>query len=215
MSDEYAAARHRMVETHLRARGIADERILSAFEAVPRHRFVPAAEQADVYADHPLPIGRGQTISQPFIVAEMIQLLRLREGERVLEIGTGSGYQTALLAEMGCEVFTVERIGALQEHARVVLDELGYGAVRYRVGDGTLGWPEEAPFGAITVGAAGPEVPRALTGQLAEGGRMILPVGGPGLQYLTLVEKRGGRAVERTLSACVFVKLIGEEGWEG
>lgn len=210
-----AVLRARMVENQLRSRGIRDPLVLEAFAKVPRHRFVRDANLEEAYADYPLPIGEGQTISQPYIIALMLQELMIKEGEKVLEIGTGSGYQTALLAEMGCQVYTIERLASLQNRARSILDELGYTEINYKVGDGTLGWTEEAPFDCVTIGAAAPKAPPSLIGQLSDKGRMILPIGGPGHQELTVIEKVDDRIRERVVCSCVFVQLIGREGWSG
>lgn len=213
--NHYAVLRARMIETQLRPRGISDPLVLDAFAKVPRHRFVRDANLEEAYADYPLPIGESQTISQPYIVALMLQELMIKEGEKALEIGTGSGYQTALLAEMGCEVYTIERFASLQNRAGCMLDELGYTDINYKVGDGTLGWQEMAPFDCITIGAAAPKAPPTLIGQLSEKGRIILPIGGPGHQELTVIEKIDGRIRERVVCSCVFVQLIGREGWSG
>jgi len=202
-----------MVDRDIAARGIRDERVLSAFRTVPREEFVPEAARLHAYADHPLTIGHGQTISQPYIVALMARELRVRETDRVLEIGTGSGYQTALLAEMASTVYTIERIEELATTARERLDRMGHDNIHYRVGDGTLGWPEEAPFDRIAVGAGAPRVPQPLVDQLAESGRMALPVGGVHHQDLVVVEKRRGKTIETTVCGCIFVKLIGKEAW--
>lgn len=211
----FAVSRARMVESQLRARGIRDPLVLEAFADVPRHRFVRSPNLEEAYADYPLPIGEAQTISQPYIVALMLQELMIKKGEKTLEIGTGSGYQTALLAEMGCNVYTIERFASLQNRAKAALDELGYTEINYKVGDGTLGWAEEAPFDCITIGAAAPKTPPTLIGQLSDKGRMILPIGGPGRQELTMIEKIDGRIRERVICSCVFVQLIGREGWSG
>jgi len=181
---------------------------------VPRHLFVDEALRDRAYDDHPLPIGEGQTISQPFIVGLMSELLWLEGTEKVLEIGTGSGYQTAVLAELARRVCTIERLPALAARARGVLERLGYTNVWVRVGGGTLGWPEEAPFDRIIVTAGAPAVPPPLFEQLAEGGRMVLPIGDQTEQTLTIVEKVGGEMRTTPHSACVFVKLIGKYGWE-
>jgi protein-L-isoaspartate(D-aspartate) O-methyltransferase len=210
---ELVDARQRMVEQQLMGRGIHDARVLEACRRVPRHVFVPPEHRSEAYEDYPLPIGEEQTISQPYIVALMLQEMRLKGGERVLEVGTGSGYQTALLAELGCKIHTIERLSSLLERARSVLESLGYAGIHYRMGDGTLGWPEESPFDRITVGAGAPQAPPSLLAQVDEDGRLIMPVGGAWGQELTLYDKRGGKIVERFISSCVFVKLIGKEGW--
>lgn len=202
-----------MVERQIRRRGIRDGRVLDVFRSVPRHLFVPPRWRDQSYEDHPVDIGYGQTISQPYIVALMSEALRLRGHERVLEIGTGSGYQTAILASLCSHVYTVERIAELSAAARRVLDELGYANVSYRVGDGTLGWPEEAPFDGIMVTAAAPSVPESLKSQLGEGGRLVMPVGGRGGQDLIVLKRRGEEFERERLCGCVFVRLIGHEGW--
>ena len=205
--------RVRMVAEQLRARGMTDERVLAAFRKVPRHLFVPQEFRREAYTDHPLPIGDGQTISQPYIVALMAQSLRLKGHERVLEIGTGSGYQTAILAELALEVFSVERLPALLVQARERLDALGYLNLRWSAGNGSLGWPEHAPYDAILVSAAAPDVPQPLVDQLGDGGRMVLPIGPPQAQTLVSVEQHHGTVVRRDVASCVFVPLIGEHGW--
>lgn len=204
-----------MVETQLIPRGITDKRVLSAFLAVPREVFVPASHSEETFSDRPLPIGEGQTISQPYTAALMTQLLKAGKGDRVLEIGTGSGYQTAVLAELAGEVFTVERLPSLLARAKETLDGLGYRNVHYLAGDGTLGWPEEAPFDKILAAAAPESVPRPLAEQLAEGGRMVIPVGGRFQQDLLLVEKKGGKLIETSIGGFVFVPLIGRHGVRG
>ena len=205
--------RREMVEQQLRRRGIRDERVLQAFFTVPRHRFLPPAAADQAYEDHPVSIGHGQTISQPYMVAWMTQELGLAGTERVLEVGTGSGYQTALLARLAAQVHTVERIAELSAAAAELLRALGLANVRFRVGDGTLGWPEAAPFDRILVTAGAPKVPPSLLQQLAEGGRLAMPVGGRGGQEFTVIEKRGGKEHRRRLGGCIFVPLIGQEGW--
>ncbi|MDP3703254.1 MAG: protein-L-isoaspartate(D-aspartate) O-methyltransferase [Candidatus Omnitrophota bacterium] len=206
--------RVRMVETQLKSRGLIDERLLAAFGKVPRHLFVPEEVRQDAYADHPLPIGAGQTISQPYIVALMVDCLGLEGHERVLEIGSGSGYQTAILAELALEVFSVERIPDLLQAVRTRLSALGYlNNVHLTTGNGSLGWPEHAPFDAILVSAAAPRVPQPLVTQLADGGRMAVPVGIPQAQMLVQVEKRRGTVTQKEIASCVFVPLIGEHGW--
>lgn len=202
-----------MVEEQLRARGLTDGRLLAAFRKVPRHVFVPAEFQNEAYADHPLPIGGGQTISQPYIVALMTHHLRLQGHERVLEIGAGSGYQTAILAELALEVFAVERLPELLHAVGRRLGELGYLNVHLNAGNGSLGWPEHAPYDAILVSAAAPEVPRPLLEQLADGGRMVLPIGPHEAQMLVEIEKRRGALHRKEIASCVFVPLVGEHGW--
>ena len=212
---DLAIARERMVADQLRARGITDPRVLTAMGRVPRHRFVEEALAARAYGDYPLPIGEKQTISQPYMVALMTQALELMGGERVLEVGTGSGYQTAILAEVATKVYSVERIRSLADRARAILEELGYYNVLIRVGDGTLGWREEAPFDAVLVTAAAPEVPSPLVEQVKPGGRLVIPVGGSTAQVLKcLVKTPEGSVQESELAGCVFVKLVGEQGWQ-
>jgi protein-L-isoaspartate(D-aspartate) O-methyltransferase len=206
--------RARMVEEQLVRRGIDDERVLEAMREVPRHLFVPEAFRDRAYGDHPLPIGEEQTISQPFIVALMTTLLRLRGEEKVLEVGTGSGYQTAVLARLARRVCSMERLPALATRARAVLEGLGYTNVWVRVGSGTLGWPDEAPFDRVLVAAGGPSVPPPLFEQLAEGGRMVLPIGEATSQTLTVVEKIDGQKREQAHGECSFVKLVGKYAWE-
>lgn len=205
-----------MVEAQLRARDIRDERVLAAMAAVPREAFVAEAEQSQAYEDNPLPIGAGQTISQPYIVARMTELLGVHEGDRILDVGTGSGYQAAILAELGCRVTSIEREDRLADQARRRLAHLGYAdRVDVRVGDGSLGVPEGAPWDGIVVAAAAPEVPSALREQLADGRRMVIPVGSRREQALIVVERHGDDWTERSDGPCVFVPLIGEEGWSG
>jgi len=206
--------RRRMVKEQIRDRGVRDERVLSAMEEVPRHLFVPPGLRESAYDDGPLPIGAGQTISQPFIVAEMTQALRLSGEERVLEIGTGSGYQTAILSRLCREVVTVERIPSLSEAARTRLDALGVTNVFYAVGDGSLGCPERAPYDRILSAAASPDVPAPWVEQLAEGGAIVLPMGGRFEQVLARVTKRGGKTHTEILGGCRFVPLIGAHGFK-
>ncbi len=212
---DYQKLRRQMVEAQLIPRGVHDELVLAAFKKVPRHRFVPGELLETAYGDYPLPIGEGQTISQPYMVALMTEALRLKEKERVLEVGTGSGYQAAVLAEIVEEVYTVERFGTLAEGAKKVLDELGYSDVKVKVGDGTLGWKEFSPYDGIVVTAGAPHAPQPLIDQLKEGGRIVIPIGGGFSQMLTLVEKTGGGKVSsQNICSCIFVPLIGEEGWK-
>jgi len=213
-ASDYAAQRRRMVDGQLIPRSIRDPRVLDAFRSVPRERFVPPNRLGEAYGDHPVSIGCGQTVSQPYIVALTLQALKLTGGERVLEIGTGSGYQTALLAKLAREVFTVERIEELSLRAQQTLSELGCENARFLVGDGTLGWVEHAPYDAIAVSAGAPETPPSLLSQLRVGGRMVIPVGDRFAQKLLLVKKReDGSALSENLCHCVFVQLIGWEGW--
>jgi protein-L-isoaspartate(D-aspartate) O-methyltransferase len=211
---DYAELRARMVREQLAARGIRDARVLDAMGRVPRHELVPESLRADAYQDGPLPIGEGQTISQPYIVAAMSQAAALTGGERVLEVGTGSGYGAAVLAELAREVYTIERHAELAEAARRRLVDEGYARVHVRAGDGTLGWPEAAPFDAIVVTAGGPSAPPSLLAQLAPGGRLVMPIGeSPGVQRLVRL-RRTERGIEREdLGAVRFVPLIGAEGW--
>jgi protein-L-isoaspartate(D-aspartate) O-methyltransferase len=202
-----------MVADQIEARGVADGTVLAAMRAVPRHRFVPNEYLSQAYADHPLPIGYGQTISQPYIVALMTEALQLQPGDRVLEIGTGSGYQAAILAEMGVETYTIEIIPDLAERARTTLAEVGYGEVQVRQADGYFGWEEHAPFDAVIVTAAPDHLPQQLANQLAEGGRLVIPIGPTGaVQTLWLFEKIGGELQATNLGAVRFVPFTGSGG---
>lgn len=206
-----------MVETQIRARGVTDRRVQKAIEKIPRHLFVTDSLSDQAYNDNPLPIDAQQTISQPYIVALMTEALELTGGEKVLEIGTGSGYQTAVLAELAERVFSVERIGSLAAGARKILDALGYYNVAIRIGDGTLGWREEAPFAAIMVTAGAPKVPRLLLDQLSLGGRLVIPVGSHSSQTLLKVTRLSDDPEDikqEQLCGCRFVDLIGENGWK-
>ena len=203
--------RNRMVEDQIVRRGVKSPRVLDAMRSVERHRFVPEEALAHAYDDAPLRIGHGQTISQPYIVALMTELLELRADDRVLEIGTGSGYQAAVLSLLVAEVYSIEIVEPLGEIARARLDELGYDNVRVRIGDGYQGWPEHAPFDRIIVTAAPPEIPQKLVDQLADGGRMVLPVGDTH-QTLKLLQRRGGAIEERTITAVRFVPMVHEPG---
>ncbi len=202
-----------MVREHLMARGIKDPRVLQAMTKIPRHRFVESALADRAYDDEPLPIGERQTISQPYMVAFMSEALELTGRERVLEIGTGSGYQTAVLAELCLNVFSVEKFGPLAEKARVLLDELNYYNVALHVGDGTLGWSEHAPFDAIIVTAGSPELPRPLIAQLSIRGRIVLPIGNERSQTLKRFQRTASGLQEEGLGDCRFVKLLGKYGW--
>jgi protein-L-isoaspartate(D-aspartate) O-methyltransferase len=206
-------ARERMVEEQLVSRGIGDTRVLEAMRKVPRHRFVPVDMQASAYEDRPLQIGHDQTISQPYMVAVMTEALELTGSEKTLEIGTGSGYQAALLAELSRHVYTVERLKELQDRARRILDALGYTNISYHVANGTLGWEEHRPYDAVMVTAGAPRVPPPLVEQLADGGRLLVPVGDRLGQVLTRLRKKGGRLEREHLGGCRFVALLGEEGW--
>ena len=205
--EDPARARERMVREQVEARGVTDARTLAALRKVERHLFVPPALAALAYADHPLPIGEGQTISQPYIVAVMTEAIGLRGGERVLEIGTGSGYQAAVLAEMGANVYTVEIVPSLARTARATLTRLGYRTVEVREGNGWAGWPEHAPFDAIVVTAAPPTVPDALKSQLRDGGRLVIPVGDD-VQELRLLTRHGSSFEQRRLLLVRFVPLV-------
>ncbi len=206
-------ARHRMVEEQLRARGITDPRILQAFLRVPRHLFVPPEEAADAYTDHPMLIGHQQTISQPYMVALMTSLLRLQGHERVLEIGTGSGYQLAILAELALEIFSVERVQELASQAWRRLETLGYRNVHILGGDGTLGWPDHALYDGIIVTAGAQHVPPPLLEQLRDGGRLVIPIGPQDNQTLCLIQKHRDRLETQQIAGCMFVPLIGAFGW--
>jgi protein-L-isoaspartate(D-aspartate) O-methyltransferase len=211
--DRYITARERMVQEQIIARGVSDPRTLAAMAEVPRHLFVDDAMQARAYGDYPLPIASGQTISQPFIVAYMTEVLQLKGQERVLEIGTGSGYQAAVLSRLCQQVYTVERINTLLASARKVFDSLRYYNIVAKLDDGTLGWPENGPYDAIIVTAGGPEIPDPLIDQLADPGRLIMPVGDQNVQELQLLAKKEGEVIVTTLTSVRFVDLIGEHGW--
>ncbi|MDZ7843191.1 MAG: protein-L-isoaspartate(D-aspartate) O-methyltransferase [Anaerolineales bacterium] len=211
---DFAAARERMVERQIARRGITSNRVLEAFRSVPRHKFVPGKWQDHAYEDRPLPIGEGQTISQPYIVAYMTEKLDLGKQDNVLEIGTGSGYQAAILAELAGEVYTVERHRSLAEDTVEKLNQMGYENIHFFHRDGTLGLPEHSPYDAIIVTASAPEIPQALLDQLAEGGRLIMPVGGRRGQVLKLCTKNEGEISTDSLSPVAFVPLIGDQGWD-
>jgi protein-L-isoaspartate(D-aspartate) O-methyltransferase len=212
--DRFAAARRGMVESHVRARGLRDERLLRAMAVVPRHEFVVESYRDQAYEDHPIPIGEGQTVSQPYIVGLMLEALSLLPAHRVLEVGTGTGYQTALLAELTQHVYSIERHESLARQAKDTLARLGYSNVTVLVADGSVGLAAAAPFDAIVVSAAAPQTPTSLFEQLREGGRMVIPVGPPQAQDLQLVRKHEGRPVVTSLGGCAFVPLIGGQGYD-
>ncbi|HEY8165791.1 MAG TPA: protein-L-isoaspartate(D-aspartate) O-methyltransferase [Gemmatimonadaceae bacterium] len=209
---EFRGPRRRLVEL-LHDQGLRDLSVLHAIDEVPRHLFVPSGVRHRAYEDSALPIGNGQTISQPSIHARYLELLRLTGRERVLEIGTGSGYQTALLAKLASQVFSIERIAPLLDRAREVLQQMGVNNVSFMLGDGTLGWSSFAPFDAILVGAAAPEVPTAYVDQLAEGGKLLIPLGGRDEQMLYLFTKQGGELVREYVAPVRFVPLVGKDSW--
>src|SRR6267142_1324048 len=213
-SEEFSSQISNMIQRQLRRRGITDAVVLGAMESVPRHEFVPEESRARAYDDVPLPIGGGQTISQPYIVAARSAALHVRPSDRVLEIGTGCGYQAAILSRLAGEVFGVERRPELALSASARLERLGYANVHVHCGDGTLGMPDLAPFDAILVPSAAPVTPQPLLSQLAEGGRMIVPVGDAEHQELQLIEKRGKSVRTTTLEGCRFVPLVGYHGWQ-
>ncbi len=211
---DFPRARLKMVEEQIVSMGIKDPRVIAAIKKVPRHLFVEEALQGQAYSDHPLPIGEKQTISQPYMVALMTEALQLKGKERVLEIGAGSGYQTAILAELVEKVFSIERIRSLAIRARQLLYELGYFNVEIKIFDGTYGWAEEAPFDAIIVTAGAPDIPQPLIDQLGMGGRLVIPVGNTYAQDLMRVTKTEEGTKKENLGGCRFVKLIGKYGWE-
>jgi len=212
-NDGFEAQRQWMVDSQLRRRGIRDLRVLEAMARVPRHEFVAEQFRSQAYDDHPIPIGEGQTISQPFIVARMLEVLNLAASDVVLEIGTGSGYQTALLSELTEQTYSVERSENLAEAAEETLTRLGYTNIEISTGDGSAGLPEKGPFDAIVVSAAAPQIPPSLAEQLREGGRMVIPVGPSHSQELLLVRKRNSNSEITRLEACRFVPLIGTQGF--
>jgi protein-L-isoaspartate(D-aspartate) O-methyltransferase len=213
-ADEYLEpARQQMLEKHLRGRGITNPDVLRAMAEVPRERFVPEGFRQQAYTDGPLPIGAGQTISQPYIVALMTQLLRVDGDSEVLEVGTGSGYQTAVLARLAKRVYTIERLPELSAAARQILDELGIHNVEFHVGDGSCGWPQPRTFECILVTAAVPDFPQPLVAQLREAGAIVAPIGREAAQQLVLAEKYHGKLVEKYICTCRFVRLIGQHGF--
>jgi protein-L-isoaspartate(D-aspartate) O-methyltransferase len=211
---DYDTLRRRMVEEQLIPRGIKNKKVLDAFYKVQRHRFIPAELALSAYADYPIPIGEGQTISQPYIVALMTELLDLSGEEKILEVGTGSGYQTAILSLLAKNVYSVERFEDLAKRAESLLNELGYANIKLKIGDGTLGWTEEAPFERIIITAASPRIPLPLTEQLAENGKIVAPLGESFSQVLTVAEKKNNRLILREICGCVFVPLVGKYGYQ-
>ncbi len=206
--------RQKMVESQIIRRGVTDPKVIAMMRSIPRHEFMPEDQWAEAYRDQPQPIGEGQTISQPYMVAYMTELLRLKGTEGVLEIGTGSGYQTAVLAGLSRWVFSMERIETLSHAARKTLDRLGFKNIEYEIGDGSLGWPEKAPFDRIIITAAVPQIPDRLIAQLSvEAGMMVLPVGPRWCQSLMRIEKNGERIRSENLTSCIFVPLIGQAGY--
>lgn len=212
---DFEKRRRSMVEEQIVARGVTDRKVIQAMLKVPRHYFVEEAMRESAYGDFPLPVGNGQTISQPYMVAVMTEKLELDKDSIILEIGTGSGYQTAILAEICERVFTIERIGKLEKRARLKLEGLGYKNIAFKIGDGTLGWSKFSPYDGILITAAAPKVPELLFSQLKEGGRMVIPLGNSFSQVLTVVRKEDGEKVEERYFGCTFVPLIGREGWDG
>lgn len=206
--------RLQMVQNQLIRRGIKDERVLEAMRSVPRHRFVPETLRESAYHDTPLSIGEGQTISQPYMVALMTECLRLNGSEAILEIGTGSGYQTAILAELASTIYTIERIDVLSAGAQLVLGELGYKNIHFHIGDGTHGWPEEGPFDGIIVTAGAPDISQVLINQLKVNGIMVIPVGSRYTQTLYQVIKRKDKVEKEDVTLCIFVPLVGDHGWK-
>ena len=204
-----------MVEEQIVVRGVRDSRVLQALQSIPRHRFIPGEGRPDAYEDRPVSIGCGQTISQPYMVAAMTEWLALAPTDRVLEIGTGSGYQTAVLARLAREVVTVERHADLSASARRLLQDMAYDNIEFVVGDGSLGWPDRAPYGGILVTAGTPRIPQALLDQLADGGRLVAPVGGREEQRLMRITRQGGQFKEEIGMGCRFVPLLGAGGWPG
>jgi len=212
-TDYYQSLRDEMVEHQIKARGVHDPRVLEAMRRIPRHLFVPEPNRPRAYEDKPLPVGEGQTISQPYIVGWMTELLRLDGHETVLEIGTGTGYQAAVLGMLARKVYTMERLEPLAKSARRRLEKLGFKNIEVTVGDGSKGFPEHAPYHGIIVTAGSPQVPQALVEQLADGGRLVIPVGTSSMQMLTIVEKHGDTISSTEKGSCVFVPLVGKYGW--
>lgn len=216
MQNDFDLNRRFMIETHIKPRGIQDKRVLDVMMEMPRHLFVDEKYWPSAYADHPLPIGEGQTISQPYIVALMTEKLNLSVEEKVLEIGTGSGYQTAIIAKLANEVYTAERFSSLSINAKAVHSKLGFKNIYYKTGDGSLGWAEFAPFDRIIITAAAPDVPVKLFDQLGKNGSMLVPIGGRFSQVLTKITRDScGHMLQESICGCVFVPLIGDNGWKG
>lgn len=215
MKDAYSWAREEMVREQLESRGVCDRRVLSAFREVPRHEFVPEHVREVSYRDCPQPIGFGQTISQPYMVAAMTVAAHVCPGDKVLEVGTGSGYQAAILAALGAEVHTVERIPDLSLRAQVNAERAGYSDIHYHVGDGSLGLPDECPFASIIVTAGAPALPAPLGEQLVEGGRLVVPIASSFAQVLCIYRRKGAELEKTVGSSCSFVPLIGKHGWAG
>lgn len=215
LNDRRAAERRRMVEDQIAFRGVRDPRVLEVLLAIPRHRFIPGQDRPDAYEDRPVAIDCGQTISQPYMVAIMTEWLAVESGDRILEIGTGSGYQTAVLARLAREVVTVERHAPLSASAHKLLEAMEFDNIRYVVGDGSLGWPDGAPYDGILVTAGAPRLPKALLAQLADGGRLVAPVGGREEQRLVRITRQGDQFKEEPGIGCRFVPLLGTEGWPG
>lgn len=211
---DFEKERFEMVEYQIKGRGIKDERVIEAMRRIPRHMFVPESLISVAYGDHPVSIGEGQTISQPYIVALMTEALMLKGDEKALEIGTGSGYQTAVLAELCREVYTIERIPSLLKRAEGLLEKLGYKNIRFGIGDGTLGWKEYAPYDGIIVTAGAPDFPTPLIEQLSDNGRLVIPCGDEYSQILYRVTRKGNKFEEENLGGCRFVKLVGTYGWK-
>jgi len=212
---DFDTERQLMVETQLKKRGIVDFMVLEAMRKIPRHSFVPPELISSAYHDGPLSIGEGQTISQPYMVALMTECLELKGEERVLEVGTGSGYQTAILAELAKEVYTIEIHKSLSGKARQLLTNLGYNNIEFRIGDGSKGWEEKSPFGGIIVTAGSPDIPHTLQNQLTDGGQLVIPVGSRFLQTLYRITRVGKYFNKEEFTSCVFVPLVGEHGWKG
>lgn len=213
-TDPWESARERMVATQIAARGVGDEQVLAAMRRVPRHLFVPAEVRGSAYSDYPLPIGHGQTISQPYIVAMMTSLLQIQPDDRLLEIGSGSGYQAAVLGILAREVISIERIPEVAQLAKKNLDDAGITNVTVVIGDGTLGFPGGAPYDGVLITAATPSIPSPLVEQLAEGGRLVAPVGSRDLQELVRLTRKGHDLTRESFGGVVFVPLLGEYGWK-